>query len=46
MTQNGVISTFFLTKDLVNSENSGNFATEFPVVPDESQTIGCRFLYT
>jgi len=37
---------FFLSKYLHNSKKCSTFASEFPVVPDASQTIGCRFYST
>ena len=37
---------FFFVKNLHNSKKCSTFAAEFPVVPDASQTIGCRFYST
>ena len=34
---------FFLSKYLHNSKKCSTFTAESPVVPDASQTIGCRF---
>jgi len=36
-------NVIFLSKYLHNSKKCSTFAAESPVVPDASQTIGCRF---